>query len=227
VAGKHRILFAPQVASRWIWYLGQALRGDLVASGLSFFADSKNYKLGETPVSSSEFILVDDPQYKKSVGLALWDSEGYPTQRNEFISGGILKIFPHNYQSSLALKQARTGNAVRGWGQLEPIVGSHNLCMEPGKRDFVDLLRNLGSGLLVEGIDSIESIHLPTGEFTVGCVGHRVENGVEGEPVGRFVIKGKLQDLFRNVGGVGRDIRWYGRVASGSLLCDDVLVVQG
>ncbi len=223
VAGQYTVLLSPRVASRLAWYVGQALRGDLVNSGQSFFADKK-YTLGKTLLSNNELHLVDDPHYKKSVGMALWDTEGFPTQRHEMISAGVLKTFPQNHSSALYSHLPRTGSAVRSWNQVDPIVGYHNLVLEPGKRDFVDLLRSVQNGLYIVGLDSIENVNLLTGQFRMGCVGLRLENGLEGEAVGRFFIEGNLSEFLSSISAVGRDIRWFGRVASGSLLCEHMQV---
>jgi len=58
----------------------------------------------------------------------------------------------------------------------------------------------------------------------MGCVGLRLENGLEGEAVGRFFIEGNLSEFLSSISAVGRDIRWFGRVASGSLLCEHMQV---
>jgi PmbA protein len=56
-----------------------------------------------------------------------------------------------------------------------------------------------------------------SGDFSVGAAGYLIEGGTVTAPVKGIAIAGNILELFRNVEGVGNDLRFYGGVGAPSL----------
>jgi PmbA protein len=211
------VLFSNRVTHDLLRLLAQALSGDNVAQGLSFLKED----LGKT-CFSPQVTLIDDPHYRKRLGTCFWDAEGTETSRLDLVQQGRVLAFAHNLRSARQLKTRSTGSAVRGSERFAPVVGFHNLSMEPGKKDFVDLLREMGRGFVVYELIGVHTANPVTGDFSFGAAGTWVENGEETKAVGGVALAGNVKELFSRIVSVGRDHRWTGSVAAPSVLCDNV-----
>jgi PmbA protein len=219
--GVYRCLMDPAVGLRLLQFLGQQLQGNRVARGLSCL---KKEEIGQTLVSKKVTILDEGPDHKRG-GFRPFDSEGFPTQKNVFIRGGVLESFALDSTAALELSMDRNGQATRDELSQHPQPGFHNLTIEPGNLDFVDLERELGTGLRLISVDSIDLIQPRTGQFLASFSGFMMEKGQITHPCSRILVQGDLQSLFSNIIALGRDLVSRGRYGAPACLVDGVRVV--
>ncbi len=218
-SGKYSVIFTQTAATDLLEVLSGAFLGDKVAYQESFLKDSLDKE-----VFSPLLTLSDDPHQKKRPQFALWDAEGTPTARLPVLTAGRVEGFAHTLRSAKKLGVKPTGHALRGNEKTPPFCGFFNFTLEPGRKDFVDLLRDMGRGLVIYEAKGIHSANLVTGDFSFGASGTYVENGEEICSVGQIALGGNLKDLFKNVVGIGRDLKFSGTVGAPSLLFDQVSV---
>jgi PmbA protein len=168
--------------------------------------------------------LTDDPTNPDARGAGQYDAEGLATRRNELIDGGVLRGFVHNAYTGRRAGTASTGCAVRGGFKTTPGVGTRALALRPGERTQAELLADVGDGLLVVSVQGLHSGANPvSGDFSVGCEGLVVRDGVPGEPVREATIASTMQRMLLDVVGVGSDLEWLpGGAAGVSLAIRDV-----
>ncbi len=219
-SGNHAVVLTGLAAAQWIEHFSRNLDSEKVSSNTSVFGLKD---LGAS-IASDVFTLVDDPFLSKRLGSAPWDDEGTPTERREFVSRGKLQNFATNLASSVLLQLPATGNGRSLEHRVAPGVGFHNLFVEPSNKDLVDLLKTMQRGILISSW--IEPIvwNQKTGDFLMQATGAWVEGGEVKERLAPFGLRGNLRQWFRDVQGVGRDLRWVRHVGSPSLLCKAMCV---
>jgi len=90
-----------------------------------------------------------------------------------------------------------TANASRGTSSPPtPSVG--NVALTQGNQSRADLLREMGSGLLVTSLMG-SSINPNTGDYSRGASGFWVENGEIAYPVNECTIAGNLRDMLASI----------------------------
>ncbi len=217
--GHYSVLFNNRVMTDLVELLGAAFSGENVNRGLSFLKNDLGKK-----VFSPLVHLYGDPHLSKAVGSCYWDSEGTPTSKMSFVKDGIVQNFSYNHRSARVAKTKSTGHAIRRSERGGTEVGFHNLCLEPGNKDYVDLLREMNRGLVVYKVLGIHTANPVTGDFSFGASGMWVENGSEQRPVSGVAVAGNIKTLFSRVTAIGRDIRWVSGVGSPSVVFEDVSV---
>jgi PmbA protein len=108
---------------------------------------------------------------------------------------------------------ASTGNAG----------GSHNLIVHSTGESFDDLVKQMGTGLIVTELLG-HGINLVTGDYSRGAAGVWVENGQIVYPVEEITIAGNLAEMFRHVVAVGDDVLDRGAKKVGSILIESMMV---
>ena len=168
--------------------------------------------------------LTDDPTNPEARGASRYDAEGLATRRNVLIENGVLQGFVQNAYTARRAGAASTGSAVRGGFKTTPGVGTRALALVPGTRTQQELLSDIGDGLLVLSVQGLHSGANPvSGDFSVGCEGLVVRDGVAAEPVREATIASTLQRMLHDVVGVGSDLEWLPGGAAGlSLAIRDV-----
>lgn len=218
-SGRYNVLFTNQVAASFVALLGRALSGENTQRGLSFLSGSVGQK-----IFSDQLRVIDDPHLTKTLGQSYWDAEGVSTRKLSLIDQGVVLAFAHNHRSAQEAQTQSTGHAVRASERSAPGVGYHNLMIEPGKKDFVDLERDLQKGLIVHEVMGVHTANPVTGEFSFGASGVWFENGAEQRPVAGVVISGDLKELFSRLISVGRDLRWQGSYGAPSFLIEGLSI---
>jgi len=194
----------PRASSRLIGYLLRPANAKSIQQGRSFLAD----KVGE-PITNAALTLVDDPLVARGLSSRYFDGEGLAAKPMTLIEGGVLKnLFVDTYYGGKAGLTPTTG-------------GSSNLLATPGDRDLAGLLADAGSGVYITGWLGGNSDN-NTGDFSFGCRGHLIENGVVGAPITEMNVTGNLLDLFANLAAVGNDPWPWSSTKIGSLMFEDV-----
>lgn len=218
-SGRYNVLFTNRVTPDFLALLGRALSGENVNRGLSFLKG----RVGQM-VASPLLHLMDDPYLTKTLGQAFWDAEGVSTRKVSFIEAGVLQGYAQNRRSAAEAGTQSTGHAVRNSERSPPSVGFHNLTLEPGKKDFVDLERDLQRGLVIYDLMGVHTANPVSGEFSFGASGVWYENGSAVRAVSGVVLSGNLRELFSQIVSVGRDLRWQGSFGAPSLVAEGVNV---
>ena len=159
-------------------------------------------------------LLTDEPSW---AGPGIHTPEQYltwrmglsPTRARDLVSDGVLRSYVLDSYSACKLGMQTTGNAG----------GVRNLRIDPGRMDQVDLLREMGRGLLVTEMMG-HGLNLVTGDYSRGASGFWVEDGEIAFPVEEITVAGNLGRMFERLQAVGCDIDRRGSTHTGSWLVE-------
>ena len=200
------VVLDPEAATSFLGVLAGALSADAVQKGRSLFASL----VGQS-VASDLVTLIDDGRLLEGSSAAPFDDEGVATRRTPVVENGVLGGFLHNTHTATKAGTISTGNASRGGYRTVPGVSPSNLFFEPGSTSPEDLLRAAGRAVYVQEVSGLHSGANPiSGEFSVGAVGLRVEDGALGEPLREMTIASTLLDVLRGIAVVGSNLRFLG-----------------
>ncbi|HKJ88709.1 MAG TPA: metalloprotease PmbA [Gammaproteobacteria bacterium] len=202
------VLFEAPVAGSLLGHLVSAVRGSNLYRGSSFLVD----QAGE-PVFTEGVTIREEPHRPKGLGSAPFDGEGVATRQRDLVADGVLTGYCLDSYSARKLGMETTGHAG----------GVHNLFLLPGQRDPQELLRELGTGLLVTELIGM-GVNNVTGDYSRGAAGFWVENGEVAYPVEEITIAGNLKDMFKGIVAVGSDLELRGNVSAPSVLIGEMTV---
>jgi PmbA protein len=214
------VVLDPFVTAQLLAIVGGTLSGDAVLKGRSPFGD----RVGEQ-IAAGRVSFVDDPTDPRAFTAGTHDGEGLATRRNELIDAGRLTGFVHDAYSGRRSGTASTGSAVRS-SRTTPVAGCQAISLVPGDRSPVELLADVGDGLLVAEVSGLHSgVNPVSGDFSTGADGLRIRGGELAEPVREFTIASTLQRMLQDVVAVGADLTWLPMSAAGlTLVIADVSV---
>ncbi len=206
------ILFEAPLASGLLGAFAQAASGGAIYRKSSFLVDC----LGQR-VLPDHVDIVDDPFIAKGMGSASFDDEGVATQRRTVVARGVLEGYFLSCYSARKLGMQSTGNSG----------GSHNLSLQSRRTkasdDFPEMLRKLGTGLLVTELMG-QGVNYVTGDYSRGATGFWVENGEIAYPVEEITIAGSLPRMFADIAAVGADTLVRGNKTTGSVLISSMTI---
>lgn len=188
--GAYPILFDERVAATLIGHLLAAINGTAIARGASFLRDAM-----DTRILPPGLDLIEDPHRPRAGASRPFDGEGLPTSRRVIVQNGILQTWTLDLSTARKLNLASTGNASRGTS-APPSPSAGNIALTQGSASRTDLLRDMGTGLLVTSMIGA-TINPNTGDYSRGASGLWVENGEPVYPVNECTIAGNLRDMLR------------------------------
>ena len=94
--------------------------------------------------------------------------------------------------------------------------------MLPGERDLPELMRDVGTGLLVTSMFG-PSLNSNTGDWSIGVSGFWFEDGEEAYPVTEITVAGNLIDIYARLI-PGADLEFRGATNSPSILVPDLAI---
>lgn len=196
------VIFRADIASSLFGHLVSAISGGAIYRKSSFLLD----KVGQ-PVLSSKVNIIEQPHLLRGLASSPFDSEGVKTRDRQIITDGVLNQYLTTSYSGRKLGLPSSGHAG----------GIHNWMVSHGDADLAQLLRDMGTGLLVtelmgQGVNSV------TGDYSRGAAGFWVENGQIQYPVSEITIAGNLKDMFFDIAAIGNDVDKRGGVLTGSVL---------
>jgi PmbA protein len=186
--GTYPVVYDERVASSLIGHLLSAINGSSIARGLSWARDL----LGK-PVLPKGLSLIEDPHRPRISSSRPFDGEGLATLRREIVADGVLTGWVLDLATGRKLGMPSTANAFRGTG-APPSPSTTGLDLTPGLQTRADLIRDMGTGLLVTSMIG-STINPTTGDYSRGASGFWVENGVITHPVHECTIAGNLRDM--------------------------------
>lgn len=204
--GKYPVIFAAEIAPSLFGNLIGALRGSALYRQSSFLLD----KLGEQIFP--EFIHIhEQPHLLKALGSSSFDAEGVATANRDIVRDGVLQGYVLDSYAARRLGLKTTANAG----------GVHNLTIDSGALDFADLLKTMGTGVIVTETMGM-GVNIVNGDYSQGAAGFWVENGEIQYAIDEFTIAGRLQDMFMGIEAVANDTDLRGNIRTGSVLINQM-----
>ena len=205
---KMPVLFSSRLSGGLIGSFISAISGSNLYRKNSFLMDSINQS-----VFPADIRIHEQPRLLGALGSSPFDGEGVPTRNNVFVEDGRVCQYVLGSYSARKLGLKTTANSG----------GVFNLTVDPTAGDFSDLIRKMGSGLLVTELMGNGANGL-TGDYSRGASGFWVENGEIQYPVEEITIAGNLKDMFRAIIAIGNDINLNMATRCGSVLIEEMMV---
>jgi PmbA protein len=205
-SAKVRCLFDPDMATSLLGTWLALLDGRAVYKGQSRFADAI-----DTKIAAEAFHLEDNPLIPKAVGSRPCDGEGVQSAPLTPVENGVLK---HFFCDSYAAR--RLGRSVTGHSS-----GSSNCRLRPGDYSPEALLKELGTGFFVTGLQG-HGFNTASGEWSRGASGFWVENGEITNPVQNVTLATNLAECYERLLAVGNDPLEESSTSSPSVLIDGI-----
>jgi PmbA protein len=202
------VLFIPELARGFIGHAISAIAGGALYRKASFLLDAAGEKLFPDFVNISE-----RPHILRGMASVPYDSEGVATYDRDIVSDGVLQGYVLSSYSARRLGLKTTANAG----------GAQNLVVSGSDKDKDALLRDMGTGFLVEELIG-HGVNGVTGDYSRGAVGYWVEDGEIAYPVHEVTIAGNLRDLYQRIVAIGNDQDLRGGIRCGSLLVEEMTI---
>lgn len=206
--GKYPVMFAADVATGLIGHLVMAISGGNLYRKSSFLLD----QLGEQ-VLPQWFNISERPHVLRGLASSPFDSEGVFTQDREIITDGVLATYLLTSYAARKMDMTPTGHAG----------GIHNWYVQSTGQDFEQMLKDLGTGLLVTEVMG-QGVNIVTGDYSRGAAGFWVENGQIQFPVSEITIASNLKEMFKQIVAVGNDVETRSQIQTGSILLESMKV---
>lgn len=202
------VIFSSRVSSGLFASFINAISGSNLYRKNTFLLDSIGQQI------FPEFIRIyEQPHLLGALGSSPFDSEGVPTRPNLIVDNGRVMQYVLGSYSARRLGLKTTANSD----------GVHNLTVDPTAGDLSDLLKKMGTGLLVTELMG-QGVNGVTGDYSRGASGYWVENGVIQFPVDEITIAGNLKEMFQSILAVGNDINPNIPMRCGSVLIEKMMV---
>ena len=205
---KASILFAPETARSLLSHFASAVSGGSLYRKASFLLDTLGKKIFSDLVHIRE-----EPLLPGAIGSAPFDADGVATQTRTIVDSGKLEGYFLGSYSARKLGMCTTGNAG----------GIHNLILQPGSGDCEDMMKAMGTGLLVTELIG-QGANILTGDYSRGVSGFWVEKGEIAYPVQEITIAGNLKNMFAGISAVGADVDERANIRSGSVLVNEMMI---
>ena len=206
--GKFPVMFAADVATGLLGHLVMAISGGNLYRKSSFLLDH----LGKQ-ILPSWFNVSERPHILRGLASSPFDSEGVRTVDTEIITDGVLSTYLLTSYAARKMGMTPTGHAG----------GIHNCFVKSTGQNFEQMLKELGTGLLVTEVMG-QGVNVVTGDYSRGAAGFWVENGVIQYPVSEITIAGNLKDMFNQIVAVGSDVETRSQIQTGSILLGSMKV---
>ncbi|NIY92448.1 metalloprotease PmbA [Vibrio diazotrophicus] len=206
--GKFPVMFAADVATGLLGHLVMAISGGNLYRKSSFLLDH----LGKQ-ILPSWFNVSERPHILRGLASSPFDSEGVRTVDTEIITDGVLSTYLLTSYAARKMGMTPTGHAG----------GIHNCFVKSTGQNFEQMLKELGTGLLVTEVMG-QGVNVVTGDYSRGAAGFWVENGVLQYPVSEITIAGNLKDMFTQIVAVGSDVETRSQIQTGSILLESMKV---
>jgi len=206
--GKYPVMFAADVATGLLGHLVMAISGGNLYRKSSFLLDH----LGQQ-VLPEWFNVSERPHMLRGLASSPFDSEGVFTQDREIITDGVLATYLLTSYAARKMNMTPTGHAG----------GIHNWFVKSTGQDFEQMLKELGTGLLVTEVMG-QGVNIVTGDYSRGAAGFWVENGEIQYPVSEITIASNLKEMFNQIVAVGNDVETRSQIQTGSILLESMKV---
>lgn len=219
-SGDYKVLLRYDVVRTLLSTFSSVFSAEAVQKGLSLLQG----KLGEE-VANPIVTLVDDPLLKNGGASAPFDGEGVPTSTKNVIDSGKLTTFLHNLKTAKKDGVESTGNASRPSFKSPVGISPSNFYIEPGQKDFAQLVKSLGEGIIIISVQGAHSgANAVSGDFSLGAYGYLVEHGAISRAVDQITIAGNFFTLLKNIEEIGSDLQFGSPGYGGNVGSPSVIV---
>ncbi len=202
------VLFIPELARSFIGHAIGAISGGAQYRRSSFLLDAVGQQV------FPDFIDVQErPHIPQGMASRAFDGEGVATYDRDIFKDGILQGYLLSSYSARRLGLESTANAG----------GAQNLIVPGRDIDLAGLVREMGTGFLVEELIG-QGVNTVTGDYSRGAVGHWVENGEIQYAVHEVTIAGNLKELYPRIAAIGNDQDLRSSMLVGSLLVEEMTI---
>lgn len=209
--GEFPVLFVPEVSRSLVGHLIGAVSGGALYRKASFLLDAQGQQL------FPDWMRIDElPHLPRGWRSGSFDADGVATSASALIDRGVLQRYVLGTYSARRLGLASTGNAG----------GVHNLQVSANAEGFDEILRGMGTGLVVTELMG-QGVNTVTGDYSRGAAGFWVEDGAIAYPVDELTIASNLRDMFQRIEAVGTDVDPRSATAIGSVLVGRMMVAGG
>lgn len=203
--GRHKVLFMPEAIHTLLWRLQSGASGQSLYQKTTPLAGKEGRKL-----FSGILTVRNNPLNDALPGARAVDDEGTPCSDFPVIENGVFRGFYYdlNYAAKSGTKPTGHGFRRTMWGgdtvAIRPLPYLGHLYFDKGEKTFAELLREMGTGLVVFGALGAHSGNIPNGDFSIGLApGLYVENG---EVVGKAkdtMVSGNIYDVMTRAAAAG------------------------
>ncbi len=202
------VIFEAPVASGLFSALVSAISGGSLYRRASFLLDKKGEKIFADGVTISE-----QPHLKKALGSAPFDNDGVATKTHDIVKDGVLMDYVLSGYAARRLGLQTTGNAG----------GVHNLVIKPSNNSLSDMIKAMGSGLLITDMIGF-GVNQVTGDYSRGASGYWIENGELAFPVEEITVAGNLIEMYQQIALIGNDVDPRGNILTGSVMIENMTI---
>jgi hypothetical protein len=190
--GAYPVLYDERIANSLIGHLLSAINGAAIARGSSWLRDAMGMQVLPAGLS-----VIEDPHRPRISGSRPFDGEGLATKRRAIVQDGMLTGWTLDLATGRKLGMPSTANAARGTSS-PPSPSTSNIDLTPGTASRADLLRDMGTGLLITSLIG-SSVNATTGDYSRGASGFWVDGGEIAYPVNECTIAGNLRDMLMRI----------------------------
>ena len=190
--GAYPVLFDERISGSLIGHLMSAINGAAIARGSSWLLNDLGAEILPKGLS-----LIEDPHRARTPRSRPFDAEGLPTRSRKIIDQGVLTGWTLDLANARKLGMQSTASAARGVSG-PPSPTSWNLALTQGSQSREELIRDMGTGLLVTSMIG-STINPNTGDYSRGATGFWIENGEITYPVNECTIAGNLKDMMMSL----------------------------
>lgn len=202
------VIFHRDVAHGLFGHFVSAISGGNLYRKTSFLLDHIDQK-----VFPDWLQVQENPLIKGGLASTAFDHEGLQTTERDIVSDGKLNTYLLASYAARRMNLTPTGHAG----------GIHNWLISTGEHGFAELLKEMGTGLVVTELMG-QGVNMVTGDYSRGASGFWVENGEVQFPVTEVTIAGNLKDMFQQITAIGNDIDKRHAVQTGSIWIDNMKI---
>ncbi len=191
-SGAFPVLYDARVAPGLVAHLLSAINGTAVSRGASWLLEAL-----DTQVLPRGLDIVEDPLLLRGPASRPFDAEGMASEKRALVQDGVLTSWVLDLATGRKLGLSSTGNARRGTS-APPSPGTSNIQLTQGGRSRADLIREMGTGLIVTSMIG-SSINATTGAYSRGASGFWVEGGEIAYPVNEVTVAGSLPEMMLSI----------------------------
>lgn len=211
------VVFDPMVAGSLLDHIFQAVNGEAIYRGTSFWVGQVGRKVAHEAIT-----VIDDGLRPGGFGSSPFDGEGVRKRKTAVIRHGVLESYLLNAYAARKLGLRTTGNAARGLAG-NPGVGYGNLYLEPGTQSPEQIVAGIRQGLYITEFIGM-GVNFVTGDYSRGASGLWIENGELTYPVEEITVGGNLKDMVQHIVAIGNDLVFRSAVAAPTLVIEGMTV---
>lgn len=200
---------------------------DFVLPGFSLESIDKKLSRIHEPkpqaLFSKKLTLFDDPTHPLLLQAAPFDAEGQIRTKRALVLDGSIQSFLSGVKYRNKCNLPFSGNTHRSLTS-PPSIGPSFVTLQTGELNYEQLIKKMGSGIVVTELQGLHTANSITGQFSLGAVGFLVENGAISRAIRGFAVAGNVFDLLASIMEVGSDAKQFGNSLLPSLLISKISV---